>query len=674
MNDWRDMLFGKLTPGVKPVTLVADPDSLMLEERVLARLRERAFEVIEYDDPVAFRYLYESTYRSPKPGSQAAELVIVLRERADQLGGLPFDLVRNGRMLSFGLTDLFPRLSYPVVAALDREYLDALYRACEQHHPHDLGENATKDFILLHVFEVVPQLIKTPVDLLRTLMRKHYRQQRIPRMLDERLVQTLKTGGRFQDWALDEIVSDRGAFFRFLQERWPIFLDRFYVLQHTKPPADGVSVPGDSTYSVTIPGPAHLPFDHDDVRVYLDNFFAEGLLQAVSHEAAGELARSWVAVGVRTDPDADRKRRVQQILELVSGTVPGASSHVSDWLVFAPKWAEVLARCHESTKPLDARLTKAVRELQAKVNQQFAEWVGLRFASLHSQPPVPPLVLHHIPRTLARKLAEQEIGKAALIVVDGMAIHQWIAVREAMRGPHPFRFTESAVFAWIPTLTSVSRQALFAGKAPFCFGKSILTTAAEEKLWKQFWQDQGVNPAHVAYIKGGDGGDILSEIEKAAQNPTLKVVSLVVNTVDNIMHGMELGESGMQSQVRQWAETGLLGEAVRMLTEAGFRVFITSDHGNTEAKGIGSPKEGVTAEARGERVRVYSEAILRKQVKATFPDAIEWEPIGLPANFLALLAPAGAAFAQNGRTIVCHGGLSVEEVIVPLVEVTEGKR
>jgi hypothetical protein len=473
---------------------------------------------------------------------------------------------------------------------------------------------------------------------------------------------------------LGEIVTDRGAFFRFIQERWPIFLDRFYVVQHAKRPKDGVHPVGETIHSITIPGPAHLPLDHDDVRVYLDNFFAEGLLQPVSHEAAGELVQSWVAVGIRTDPDADRKRRVRQALDLMPGAVPPVSCQAGEWLIFAPKWAELLARCYETTRPLDAALTKEVRNLHQQVNQRFAEWAGHRFATLHSQPPVPPVMLHHVPRMLARRLADREAVKVALVVVDGLAFHQWVAVRDTMRGSHSWRFSESAVFAWVPTLTSVSRQAIFAGKAPYCFGRSILTTAAEEKLWKQFWQDQGVNPAHVAYVKGGDGGDLLSEVGKATGNPTLKALGVVVNTVDNIMHGMELGAAGMQSQVRQWAEGGLPGEALRILMAAGFRVVVTSDHGNTEAMGIGSPKEGVTAETRGERVRIYSEAILRRQVRTAYPDAMEWDPVGLPGDYLPLLAPGGAAFVQQGKTVVCHGGLSVEEVIVPLVEVTEGQR
>jgi hypothetical protein len=44
MSDWRDMPFDRLTRGVCPVALAADPHLLILEERVSAGLREQGFE------------------------------------------------------------------------------------------------------------------------------------------------------------------------------------------------------------------------------------------------------------------------------------------------------------------------------------------------------------------------------------------------------------------------------------------------------------------------------------------------------------------------------------------------------------------------------------------------------------------------------------------------------
>ncbi len=66
----------------------------------------------------------------------------------------------RARKLSFVLADVFPQLSYPVLRALEPQYLDLLYEAQLRFSPGVLGENATKDFILRHVFEIAAELIK----------------------------------------------------------------------------------------------------------------------------------------------------------------------------------------------------------------------------------------------------------------------------------------------------------------------------------------------------------------------------------------------------------------------------------------------------------------------------------------------------------------------------------
>ena len=112
-----------------------------------------------------------------------ADLVVVVPVERHQLATLPYDLVRAGRPLSFGLDELFPGLSYPVVASIDRDHLATLHRAWLRHGAERLGDDATKDFALLHVFDIAPALVRQPVDLLHVLLRKHYRGQRLPRIL-----------------------------------------------------------------------------------------------------------------------------------------------------------------------------------------------------------------------------------------------------------------------------------------------------------------------------------------------------------------------------------------------------------------------------------------------------------------------------------------------------------
>jgi hypothetical protein len=49
---------------------------------------------------------------------------------------------------------------------------------------------------------------------------------------------------------------------------------------------------------------------------------------------------------------------------------------------------------------------------------------------------------------------------------------------------------------------------------------------------------------------------------------------------------------------------------------------------------------------------------------------IEWPTIGVPEDYLALIAPARRAFITEGRQTVAHGGVCLEEVIVPFVSIT----
>ena len=152
------------------------------------------------------------------------------------------------------------------------------------------------------------------------------------------------------------------------------------------------------------------------------------------------------------------------------------------------------------------------------------------------------------------------------------------------------------------------------------------------------------------------------------------MVGLVVDTVDKIMHGMELGNAGMHTLIRQWAEDGFMTKLIDLLLGRAFRIYLTSDHGNIEATGCGRPAEGSVADLRGERVRVYPEDVLRAKVHAQYPNAVEWPTWGLPNDYLPLLAGGRSAFVKTGDRVVCHGGASIEEVLVPFVEIESGAK
>lgn len=394
--------------------------------------------------------------------------------------------------------------------------------------------------------------------------------------------------------------------------------------------------------------------------------------QAGRKRLGADETRDFLRRVLPTRPAAPRSGRCAPRLEELLGTaeqsLPRAGSGHAVWRRFARYWAEARASFVEVDDPSPSA-REVLRRLEETVDGAFAGWIGKHYGPLASLPAVPPIMLHHVPHRLAQDLRERS-RRVALLVLDGLALWQWALLREELRRVlSGLRLDEDAVFAWLPTLTVVSRQALFAARAPLYFPKSIRTTAREPAHWQRFWQEEGLRNTQVAYQKGVEAR-ALAATEGLAANREIRALGLVVNTVDDIVHGMKLGERGMANQVRQWAAEGFLAGLLDTLLAAGFDVWLTSDHGNIEALGIGSPSEGALANLRGERVRIFTDESLRKPVAHRFRDAVPWPPLGLPDDFLPLLAPGRGAFVPEGARVVCHGGAALEEVVVPLVRIT----
>ena len=667
MPNWHHHILKEFTPGIAQLTLVADPDNLLVEEELSQQIRERGFDVMYYDDPISFRFAYESKFRARWNRGESGDLVVICNRDQQGCHTLPYDLLQSGRQLSFNLADLFPGMSYSVLAALDRSHLGILFQARNQNSRETMGDNATKDFILKHVFAISPQRLHQSSDILRMLLRRHYQNQRIPEILNDRLVAQLQSLGWFDEWSLEEIISDRKAFFGFLQERWPIFLQRFLQrLDGTVWLSPDESVP---SYGMRYSGPAVLPFDHDDIRIYCDNLFLEGILKPVTMKKNQLVKLSWVQVGILQNPQADRQRRWDTLWEKCDTTLPQIKARHHEWIQYARLWGQLMQMVHDPEHPLSQESQAAFLPLQTRVDATFQTWMNARFGGLHNQPSVPPVMVHHIPRAMARQLAGDRHRKILLLVVDGLALDQWYSLRQILTEQQPnFHFHEHGLFAWVPTLTSFSRQAIFSGKAPLYFPTSLTTSKQEPQLWRQFWQSHNLTADEIAYLHESGNGS-LQPIEKILANHRIRVCGLVISKVDKMMHGMTLGAAGMQASVKQWAKKGYLSKLLERCFAHGFEVFLTSDHGNIEAQGVGRPAEGVMADLRGERCRVYPKKALRTKMHKSFATSLMWPDHGLPDGVHALLASQRSAFVEQNSVTVAHGGISLEEVIVPFIQV-----
>src|SRR5690606_7510843 len=179
-----DRILKEFPSDLARLWIVADPDNVLLDEQVLCGLRERGFEVLPFEDSVAFRAEYEERYREAwAQGLSAPSPALILHLRDTNVSDLPWDYLRQARRLSLSLAEFFPKLSYGVVRQLGGEMLEPLLEAQARHAHQALGEAATKEFMLTNIFRLSPHLITRPEDLWRELLRLHYRDVELPPLL-----------------------------------------------------------------------------------------------------------------------------------------------------------------------------------------------------------------------------------------------------------------------------------------------------------------------------------------------------------------------------------------------------------------------------------------------------------------------------------------------------------
>ena len=660
MSPWIDRILKEFPADLSRLWIAADPDDILLDEQLLSGLRERGFEVLPVEDSVVFRAEYEERYRSAwDSGEVAPAKALVLHLRSTDINNLPWDYLKLARSVSLSLANLFPRLCYPVVRQIGAEHHEALFAAQAKHASQALGESATKEFVLTHIFKISPHLISRPEDLWHVLLKLHYRESGLPLVLADHVAHVLFDHAAFKGLPISELFASKSILLRVVQDAWYRYLSCL-GLTDTRT--------GESKHEEYLAN-VDLPFEHPDVRVMVDSMFLDGLLHPLAVQGSAVDIPEWAKVGIVQDPLA-LGNLVAEGVKGILQSLPTQESSYRDWANISRRFAEVLARFHVLDTVRSEGLKSAVAELQDAIDERLRYWVLKHYADLPSLPVAKgPVMVHHVPRflSLQRGLGETKI---ALLVFDGLAVDQWVQIREAMAKRSPtLRFEESTCFAWLPTLTSVSRQAIFSGLKPREFAETIESTSAEPTQWSRFWQDQGLRTNEVFYKKGIKRTDQLMELGTDLSTPSIKVAGIVVDMVDELVHGAMLGKRGISSQIEDWCESGFVDQLFSLLLDKGFHVYLTADHGNVEAVGQGRPNQGLAPELRGERVRTYRSETLVSESAAVNSNTYRIDLTGLPTNFMPLFATGRTAFMQQGEPAVVHGGISIEELIVPFVKV-----
>ena len=321
------------------------------------------------------------------------------------------------------------------------------------------------------------------------------------------------------------------------------------------------------------------------------------------------------------------------------------------------------------------------------VDKNYMKWIkaGNESAPVMSHT----LMQHHLFPSL-------EKGKSTFFVlIDNLRWDQWKTIQAKFS--ELFRITEEDVFcAILPTSTQYSRNSIFSGMMPVDIEKNYPIEWKNDdedggkNLYEEmFFDDQlrrrGLKDLKFSYTKVTNhdhGEQLVNNIQNLLHND---INIIVYNFVDMLSHArteMEVlkelanDEVSYRSLTNSWFEHSPLFQALKKVADKNIKLVVTTDHGSvqvkTASKVIGDKqttsniryKHGRNLNYDGKAVLAFREphdiGLPKPNFNSSFIFAKNDGYLCYPNNY--------NHFANYFRNTFQHGGVSLEEMLIPVIK------
>ena len=337
----------------------------------------------------------------------------------------------------------------------------------------------------------------------------------------------------------------------------------------------------------------------------------------------------------------------------------------------------------------DPALADMLRMQKAEANLGFAKFVKRNYVDWmqhHDFTMNHDVMQHHILPML------KQGERVFLVVFDNFRYDQWKAIETELTD---YDITEQLCCSILPTATQYARNALFAGMMPSEIKQRYPDWWTEEDAE----ESKNLNEPHLiqafldrvrrrdtfSYHKintTDEAEQLLAEADELLQRNSLNVV--VVNFIDMLSHARteskmvrELAhdEAAYRSLTLSWFRHSAISQLLHRLSQTDCRVVLTTDHGSiridTPVKIIGDRNTNTNLRYKlGRNLACESRDVFTvKDPKSVFlpsPNISTSYVFATGNTFLAYPNNYNYYVAYYRNTFQ-HGGISMEEMIIPLV-------